>query len=522
MSDEMPTPRPCPGQSTCLRLVLCALPALLALAACGPSARIAGTPPPGFTGAVVTDDATMTRIGHEMLEAGGSAADAVVAAVFTGAVTLPSRIGLGGGGVCVARADDGRAESIAFGPRPTQGGRMGEPLLARGMAALSLGFGKLGWERQLEPGENLARAGVRIGRALAADLAEPDSLLRLDPTALGVFAPAGTQVLPEGAPVTNPALAATIARLRRFGAGDLYQGQLAARFLEGAVRVGGDLRSDALRAAPVTVTPTGRIDVAGRGVLLPATPGGRVAADVLAQASLGGYATLDQPARIHLLAEAARAALAEETASRAGRATADQGLDRARRLAAGFTPTRAGPPRAIDLATAAPPVATVIAAVDWRGSAVACALTQGPRFASGRVAGDTGILIGPPTPPAGLISLVPLLILDTDGRRVLAVGAAGGQTAAPVAAGQLALGLLVEGRAPDVLLERPRMSHDGRAVLLENFGGDSAEALEARGHRLTVLDQESRMSAIHCPGGLPDDRTRCQVATDPRGHGFGR
>jgi gamma-glutamyltranspeptidase/glutathione hydrolase len=503
-------------------LVLCALPALLALAACGPSARIAGTPPPGFTGAVVTDDATMTRIGHEMLEAGGSAADAVVAAVFTGAVTLPSRIGLGGGGVCVARADDGRAESIAFGPRPTQGGRMGEPLLARGMAALSLGFGKLGWERQLEPGENLARAGVRIGRALAADLAEPDSLLRLDPTALGVFAPAGTQVLPEGAPVTNPALAATIARLRRFGAGDLYQGQLAARFLEGAVRVGGDLRSDALRAAPVTVTPTGRIDVAGRGVLLPATPGGRVAADVLAQASLGGYATLDQPARIHLLAEAARAALAEETASRAGRATADQGLDRARRLAAGFTPTRAGPPRAIDLATAAPPVATVIAAVDWRGSAVACALTQGPRFASGRVAGDTGILIGPPTPPAGLISLVPLLILDTDGRRVLAVGAAGGQTAAPVAAGQLALGLLVEGRAPDVLLERPRMSHDGRAVLLENFGGDSAEALEARGHRLTVLDQESRMSAIHCPGGLPDDRTRCQVATDPRGHGFGR
>jgi len=478
----------------------------------------------GFVGAVVADEPTAARVGRDMLAKGGSAADAAVAMIFTEVVTLPTTVGLGGGGVCLAFDPVARkAEVIDFSPRPTLGGRMGIPTMVRGLATLGANYGKLGWSAQLESAENLARSGVQISPALFQELSEPDSIARLDAASGPIYSSSEGVALREGAVAFNAALGATIVRLRRFGAGDFYRGVLGSRFIDGARSIGGDLTVEELRDYLPQSGMATRVDIGSVAVLLASPPsaGGMIATDVLGLALTGDYLRLDQPARVHLMAEATQRALTAETARRAGRDANDSGTPRMARLARGFDPKKAGPNSAIDIPPTAAPVGGVVAAVDRLGGAVACALTQGPRFASGRLAGDTGIFVGPPPPKDGLISLVPMIAADLANNRTVLVAASTGGAMAPTGAAQLVLGALIEARGLDALLERPRMAHDGTAVLLEDFGGDSALALEDRGHKLKVLPQTGRINALLCPGGLPSARPQCEARPDPRGRGLG-
>ncbi|HEY9548997.1 MAG TPA: gamma-glutamyltransferase, partial [Kiloniellaceae bacterium] len=59
-------------------------------------------PVEGFAGFVAGDEPRAVTIGRDVIGNGGSAADAAVAMYFAMAVTLPSRVGLAGGGICLA------------------------------------------------------------------------------------------------------------------------------------------------------------------------------------------------------------------------------------------------------------------------------------------------------------------------------------------------------------------------------------------------------------------------------------
>ena len=104
-----------------LPLVVLSIAAVVAAPA-GPAP--AGAAPPatspvavGFGGAVATVDADATRVGIEVLRAGGNAVDAAVATAFAMAVTYPIAGNIGGGGFMLVHPPHG--EPIVFEYRET-------------------------------------------------------------------------------------------------------------------------------------------------------------------------------------------------------------------------------------------------------------------------------------------------------------------------------------------------------------------------------------------------------------------
>ena len=76
----------------------------------------------GFNGGVIADEPRAAVVGRDVLATGGSAADAIVAAYFAMAVTLPDAAGLGGGGQCVIFSPTlERTESLLFPTSPRSG-----------------------------------------------------------------------------------------------------------------------------------------------------------------------------------------------------------------------------------------------------------------------------------------------------------------------------------------------------------------------------------------------------------------
>lgn len=155
-------------------------------------------PVEGFFGGISADEPRAAIAGRDVLIAGGSAVDAVVAMGFTLAVTLPSSAGLGGGGACVTF--DGRTVTPTHFdfPATTAGGsRIAIPALVRGLALVHARYGRIAWSQLLGPAESAARFGTPVSRALAHDLALAPAELTRDSATARIFAPNGTLIREE-------------------------------------------------------------------------------------------------------------------------------------------------------------------------------------------------------------------------------------------------------------------------------------------------------------------------------------
>ena len=350
----------------------------------------------GFLGGVAADEPRAAIVARDILSSGGSAVDAAVAGAFTLAVTLPSRAGLGGGGACVVLdAQRGVARAIVFpaGARteiPSGTDRPAAlPAMARGLFGLHLNAGRFKIEDLIRPAEDLARLGTEISRTLADDLAVVAGPLLADPSARQIFGRAGGGVLKLGDRITQPDLSATLAQLRAsaLGIGDLYQGNLAERLVEGSVMSGGGLTEAELRATRIRAGSATRTALGSDLVLLStdASPG---------------------------MAGAVQSALA------------GQGLG---------ADTSAGSAAGASLIT-----------LDREGNAVSCAFSMNNLFGTGRVVPGTGILLAA-APGIGRVEAAPLPVASlarSDLRRFRAASSGrGGQaalaaTAMPLAAVQ--------------------------------------------------------------------------------------
>jgi len=358
----------------------------------------------------VADEPRAAAIGRTLLEQGGTAMDAAAGMALAMAATLPSRVGPGGGGVClVFDAQAKTVRTLDVLPRPAKPGGAAAPGFLRGVYALHAAGAALRWEQLVVQAEVLARENPGISRAFARDLQAGAARLT-DAEARRTFLPGGIAPA-EGAAFAQPELAALLSQVRRNGLNALYAGQTAQTLAATA-----GLDPAALRSVQAQWRGTVAIDMGTKALHL---------------------ADLPEPDAGKAQAQAWTAAAKAPAGERAARAL--------QALGAGT----AGP--------SAPPAAGLIA-MDAQENAVACAFTMGGLFGTGRMAPGTGVLTAAGVDRAGFGA--PALLANTIVGRALfgAVGTANGgdgPAAGPAAMLSGALPALLDGRsAADIVAAR--------------------------------------------------------------------
>ena len=172
--------------------------------------------------------------GTRMLERGGTAVDAAVAAAFADAVLQPASSGIGGGGAAIVLAD-GDAANYEYREVVNQAGEIpdsgaGIPGFVAGMERLHRDHGSLPWADLLEPAIEIARSGEPVSRYLASQIAGnpgPDVT-----ASLPHFRRDDGSLLQQGDVLVQEELATTMRTLASEGADSFYTGSLARTLAE--------------------------------------------------------------------------------------------------------------------------------------------------------------------------------------------------------------------------------------------------------------------------------------------------
>ncbi len=424
---------------------------------------------------VATSQPLATRAGLRMLERGGNAADAALAAAAVLCVTEPMSTGIGGDCFALVWRRGELAGLDAAGPAPAGADPL-EPIHERGprsvtvpgavagWAALAERFGRLGLDACLADAIDAAERGFAVGRITAAAWAAPDTAA---PPELG-------PTPKPGAMVRLPELAATLRGIAAAGQTAFYDGSVgraicAASWLE---------QPDLAGFRPRWVEPL-RVGYRGHEVaeLPPPTQG------VVALEALGLLEGMEPT----LEARIACSALALED----GLAHVRDGADVSGLLDPAWLARRREQRPGL---VAEPPGGTVyLCAIDGDRMAVSFIQSLYYGFGSGVVAPGTGVVLqnrGACFSVNGSVepgrrpyhTIIPGMLLR-DGELAGPFGVMGGFIQAQ-AHMQLVSALVDERLDPQAALDLPRFRVDGDAVHLEEGLWPQAGRLELLGYRV--------------------------------------
>ena len=384
--------------------------------------------------------------GIEVLEEGGTAADAAVAACLASCVAETVMTGLLAGGHavyfdgeetwnldCFVDVPSGEGAPpvelrVPFGEELVHyavgPGTCAVPGLPRGLGELHRRYGRLPWPTVVGPALRLAREGVVMPPAHAACLAMLGPVFTMQPDGERIYSPAG-RLLEAGETLEQPGLATALELLAVEGADSVYAGSIAGLLtaVEGVPVTAADLeRYEARWEAPVEVEWLGR--------------------RVLTRAGLSGvHRTLERLPRLHDLDATARV---HALLGALDDADAD-----------GHT--------------------TNLVTADADGAV--CVLTSSLGLGTGdflpgldaqlnSMLGEVDLVRAPLRPGERMGSMMaPTLVFAGDGVE-LAIGSAGGTRLRTALVG-VAAGILDEGLDPVAAVERPRFHRAGDVVNAE-------------------------------------------------------
>lgn len=203
----------------------------------------------GTRGMVVSQEAQATRIGTDILRAGGNAIDAAVAVGFALAVTHPQAGNLGGGGFMMIHiASENKTVALDFresapaaahadlfldpdGTVNTKRARFstqssGVPGSVHGLLTALDHYGTLPRKRIIAPAIRLAKRGFPVSQPLALSLKTAQDRLAKDPYISAIFYP-NNQPPNPGDPFVQTDLAKTLSRISKHGTAGFYTGKTA-------------------------------------------------------------------------------------------------------------------------------------------------------------------------------------------------------------------------------------------------------------------------------------------------------
>lgn len=395
---------------------------------------------------VFADEPQAANIGRDILKQGGMAGDAAAAMALAMTATLPSRVGLAGGGVCVTfDATKKEARTVDFLPRPAGAGGVAMPGMLRGIYAVHALLGVQRWEQVAVPAEQIAQFSPTVSRALAQDLADFGGRLPADSEARRRLMPAGAAPA-VGTPLSQPDLASTLSVVRRSGVGAFYNGSLTTATAQGLGIDAAALRAYQPKIGGTVTVPLGITEM--HFAQLPETDSG--------------------------------AALVAAWKAAADLKPAERGAAIAKALGA----TGGGP--------AVPGAGLVV--IDPKENGIACVLTMGAPFGTGRTVPGTGMLAAQGVDRAG--SLAPGVIGNSIVGRTLFVGAGTAKGNDGPTAGAAALLSAAVPAGVDL-------------ALAERILADRPASLPGR------------VSFVSCQVSIDNGVRSCQLAADQRAAGFG-
>jgi gamma-glutamyltranspeptidase/glutathione hydrolase len=456
--------------------------------------------------AVAAGHPATAAAGVEILEAGGTAADAAVAAALASCVAETVMTGLLGGGHAVYfDAARGRvrnldcfcavpglgatavrevelvhlevpfgAELVHYAVGPASCAVPGVPA---GLGALWTEYGRLPWAQLVEPALRVARDGVEMPAAHAACLAMLEPVMTLREGAR-MYAPRGALLQP-GDHLDQPGLVRALQLLADEGAESVYRGTIAHSLLElmderhGLVTPADLEEYGAIWSEPVEVAWQGRRVLTRGGI-------SDVPETVERFPSLGGLSARE---RVVALVNCLDGAVGPETHT------------------------------------------TNLVAVDADGNA--CVLTTSLGLGSGdwlagldvhlnSMLGEADLIRGPLEPGARMESMMaPTVVLDGD-RLELALGAAGG-TRLRTALLTVLAGIVDEQLEPQAAVDRPRVHPAGDVVHAEpGVDEDGLVELETAGRTVRRWPDRHHyfggVSAVGRSGAAADPRRSGAVA----------
>jgi gamma-glutamyltranspeptidase/glutathione hydrolase len=527
---------------------------------------------------VVTANPAASEAALAMLRKGGSAVDAAVAAQAVLGLVEPQSSGIGGGAFLLhwdgvmhkLSALDGRetapksagadlfldqdGKPLDFRAAALSGRSVGVPGILRVLELAHRREGRLPWAELFQPAIELAENGFAVPPQLASMLGQNQDL-KGDPEARAYFYDAAGNPWPAGAILRNPAYAETLRAVAERGADAFYGGPIAQAILakvneDGAPHMSAmDLLDYRARERDVLCKPYRAVEVCSMG---PPTSGGIALLQILGILRNFDLAPMNpngaQP--FHLIADASRLAFADRNRyvgdadfvrvptaalldpvylkARAGQIRSDRTIGEAR-------PGKLSDPLVVAQASQdqfEPASTSHVVIVDSAGDIVSMTSSIEMPFGAHRMV--NGFLLNNqltdfsflPASEGRLVanrvepgkrprsSMTPVIVLDQDGKPVIALGSPGGPSIIGYVA-QALVEMLDWGRSPGAAVAAPHILNRNGPTLIEagSRAADMRESLEALGHQIEERELKSGLNIVQIKDGTMTG------ASDPRRDG---